>query len=308
MEISKTQYPVLAETVTYLSNNAVFFRRLFPKLLNPEFDFAYAEQICKAALVALSNDWNQYYKAVHSLIDFSMGFLKLQMGLKKTGKYLYSTFEEVEKNVYSKSGEGPDYLWPLYFSEIFWKVHYGFVMFFRKDFVNQNLKTGTVLEVPIGSGYFLCEFLKNNPNWKGIGIDLSKKCIDFSQMILDAHNVSKHTYELKKENLWTYDPNEKFDRIICGEFLEHLEDPLACLKKLHTLLNNEGKLFLTVAVSAAMIDHIYLYHNSQEVRNHIYAAGFKIEKELVQSVFDKDAHDPEKSDIPASYAAILSKK
>ena len=94
---------------------------------------------------------------------------------------------------------------------------------------------------------------------------------------------------------------------MCGEFLEHLEDPLGCLKKLNRLLKDDGKLFLTVAVYAAMIDHIYLYRSAQEVRNHIIEAGFKIEKELVQTVFDKDSSDPEKENIPISYAAILTK-
>jgi len=57
----------------------------------------------------------------------------------------------------------------------------------------------------------------------------------------------------------------------------------------------------------AHIDHIYLYKNAEEVRNHIRKAGFFIEKELVQASFEKDEADPEKSKIPVSYAAILSK-
>lgn len=310
MKFSETEevYPTFYKTATYLADNAFFFRRTLPKLFESDYDFEYAERICKTGFIALSSGWDKYYKTVHELIDFSMEFLRLQIGLEKTGKYQYSTFKEIRENIYSKSGEGPNYLWPLYFSEIFWKVHYRFVDFFIREFANQNTDKKNILEVPLGSGYFLCEFLRNNPNWKGTGIDLSQKCIDFSKMILDTNNISKQSYNLTKEDLWTYHPEKKFDRIMCGEFLEHLEDPLACLKKLHGLLKDDGKLFLTVAVYAAMIDHIYLYRNSQEVREHIFEAGFKIDNELVQAVFDRDDNNPEKSNIPASYTAILSKK
>ena len=102
-------------------------------------------------------------------------------------------------------------------------------------------------------------------------------------------------------------PRKKFDKIMCGEFLEHVEDPVGILTKLNQLLKDDGKIFLTAAVWAAHIDHIYLYNNAEEVRNHIRKAGFLIEKELVQASFEKDEADPEKSKIPVSYAAILSK-
>jgi len=126
--------------------------------------------------------------------------------------------------------------------------------------------------------------------------------ISISNMDEANPSVSLEIKDLKK------DPDtEKFDKIMCGEFLEHVEDPVGILTKLNQLLKDDGKLFLTAAVWAAHIDHIYLYNNAEEVRNHIRKAGFLIEKELVQASFEKDEADPEKSKIPVSYAAILSK-
>ena len=166
--------------------------------------------------------------------------------------------------------------------------------------------TGKVLEVPSGTGLFLCEFLRNNPNWLGVGIDLADSAIKFSQKLFQINNIPNNSYKIMKMDFHQLEPNEKYDRILCGEFLEHLEDPLAALKKLKSLLTDNGKLFVTAAVWAAHIDHIFLYKSSEEVRNHIKKAGLKIEKELVQAVFEKDEADPEKEKIPVSYAAILS--
>lgn len=303
------KFPVFYKTSEYLQNKANFFRYSLPKIFDSDYNYELAERICNTAFVVSKNDWNEYFKKVNALISLSLNFLKLQIQLEKTGKYLYSNFKEVEENVY-KSGEyseGPDYLWGLYFSEIFWKIHQNFVKFFLQDFVDKNKDRGIILEVPSGSGFFLTEFLRANPKWLGIGLDIADTSIDISRAILNANGISQESYKIIKSNFFEYKINEKFDRIICGEFLEHLEDPLKVLQKLNECLKNDGRVFLTVAVWAAGIDHIYLYKSPSEVREHIQKAGFQIEHELVQPVFDKDVNKVEDGRIAASYATILTK-
>ena len=166
--------------------------------------------------------------------------------------------------------------------------------------------TGKILEVPSGTGFFLCEFLKRNPTWTGCGIDLADSSIEFSKALFEVNNIPKNSYKILQMNFHEIDSDIKYDRILCGEFLEHLEDPLHALKKLKSLLTRDGKLFVTAAVWAAHIDHIFLYKSAEEVRKHIKEAGLNIENELVQAVFEKDESNPETEKIPVSYAAILS--
>ena len=304
-------FPVFYKTANYLKNRVNFFKYSLPKLFDANYNYELAERLCKIGLEISSNDWGKYFKNVDGLIYLSLDFLKLQVNLEKTRKYLYSSFKEVEENIYSKTNqheEGPNYLWGLYFSEVFWKIHHNFFNFFLKNFVDQRQNHGTILEIPSGTGFFLSEFLRENPEWRGTGIDLADTAIAISEMVLNANNIPKKSYNIIKKNFLDFDAIEKFDRIICGEFLEHVEDPLKILMKLNSLLKENGKIFLTVAVWAAGIDHIYLYTNPQEVRDHTHQAGFHIEKELVQSVFEKDEGNPEKGNIPVSYAAILLKK
>tara|TARA_Y100000782_G_C10102957_1_gene231226 strand:- start:61 stop:891 length:831 start_codon:yes stop_codon:yes gene_type:complete len=272
------------------------------------FNFELSERICENGLKMSNNDYNIYCSNLNNLIDMSKEFLKLQKNLEETGKYLYSKFDEVEKNEYNVNNEvdGPDYLWGLYFSEIFWKIHHNFTNFSLNNFMSDLPSTGNILEVPSGTGFFLCEFLRKNPNWFAVGVDLADSAIEFSHKLFQVNKISKNSYKIIKMNFHQLEPNKKYERILCGEFLEHLEDPFSALKKLKSLLTNNGKLFVTAAVWAAHIDHIFLYKSSEEVRNHIKKAGLKIEKELVQAVFEKDEADPEKEKIPVSYAAILS--
>ena len=212
---------------------------------------------------------------------------------------------ELKYNINNEE-DGPDYLWGLYFSEVFWKIHHNFTNFSLNNFMSNLPSTGNILEVPSGTGFFLCEFLRKNPNWFAVGVDLSDSAIQFTHKLFQVNKIQKNSYKIIKMDFLQLETNKKYERILCGEFLEHLEDPLSALKKLKSLLTKNGKLFVTVAVWAAHIDHIFLYKSSEEVRNHIRKAGLKIEKELVQAAFAKDEADPEKEKIPVNYAAILS--
>ena len=300
---------LLEKTVSYLKTKSVMFRNTIPKQMKSNFNFKLSEEICAIGLQLSNNNWETYCSNLDNLIDMSKEFLKLQKNLEQNGKYLFSTFEEVEKNEYNLDNDelnGPDYLWGLYFSEIFWKIHHNFTNFCLNNFMSDVPPSGKILEVPSGTGFFLCEFLKRNPTWVGVGVDLADSSIEFSKALFEVNNIPKNSYQILKMNFHEIDPDMKYDRILCGEFLEHLEDPLQALKKLKSLLTKDGKLFVTAAVWAAHIDHIFLYKSAEEVRKHIKEAGLNIENELVQAVFEKDESNPEKEKTPVSYAAILS--
>lgn len=302
------KYPIFFKTIYHLFNEKNFYRKTIPNMLNSNFDYELAERICKNGLIISNNDWELYKKRINVLTDLSLEFLTLQSELEKTGKYKYSSFDEVEKFEYGKSQfNGPDYLWGLYFSEVFWKVHHNFVIFFINNFAKNLSVQGNFLEVPLGTGFFLCEFLRLNPKWNGFGIDIADTSIKFSKTILQVNKIPNNSFKIDKMDFLNYKETKTFDRICCGEFLEHLENPQEALTKLYNLLSKNGKLFLTVAVWAAQKDHIFLYKNAEEVRNQIKLAGFNIEKELVQSVFVEDEKNPEKEKIPVSYTAILTK-
>ena len=301
-------YPLLATTAHYLEEKCYFFKGVLKQIreLNPNYKFG--EEICRHAWALCQGNQNAYYEKVDTLIEFSLEFLRLQIELEKTGYYRYSSFKEVEEGVYRDSKRkltGPWYTWALYFTQFFWVTHNRVFDFFLENFVGPAESQGDVLEVPTGTGLFLTYFLLNKLIWRGIGVDLSDSAIEFTKDVLRVYRIPASRVAIIKDDVYKYQPERQFDRIMSGEFLEHLEDPLGVLKKLYQILKDDGKIFITVAVWAAMIDHIYLYKSAEEVRKHIRQAGFKIEKELVQTVF-KNGH-PEQEKIPINYCAILTK-
>lgn len=304
----KEKYPCFTAAADYLEENCYFFKSTLRKIKELGLDYEFADKLCKDCYDYVCGNKEEFNKKVRTLIDFSVEFLRLQLHLHKTGRYLYSSYEELDKHVYSDPNrklKGPWYMWALYFSQIFWVTHWNVFKFFMSDFAKNNSARGDILEVPVGTGIFLSYFLKNNPGWNGAGVDLGETAIEFAKNVFSWDRIEKNRINLIKEDIYKFETDKKFDKILCGEFLEHVEDPLGVLKKLHSLLNENGRVFLTVAVYAEMVDHIYLYHSADDVREHVRLAGFVPEKELVQAVFEKNS--PEETNVPINYCAILKK-
>lgn len=305
----KDNYPFFYKASVKLEDSCFFFKNMLTELKNMNLNYEYCEDICEKAFELSDKDYDKYYENLRGLVLFSLEFLKLQVKLVKTGRYLYSTFEEVDKFVYndpSRELAGPWYMMALFFSQIFWVTHCRVNMLFLDEVCKNNKATGEILEVPSGTGIFISNFLIRNTKWKGSALDLSESSIEFAKRVINTFKIPSNRIRLFKDDFLKYKSNSKYDIILCGEFLEHLEDPLSALKKLHSLVKEDGKVFVTVAVYASMIDHIYLYKNAQEVRDQIYEAGFEIKKELVQNVFARAK--PEDSNTPINYSAILIKK
>lgn len=303
----KDRYPYYAATAAMLEDSCYFFKNTLRTIRNIPPNYEFGERLCRDAFLLSGEDWKVYGERVRTLVDFSIEFLQLQLQLEKTGKYPFASFAEVEKHVYQdpqRALKGPWYMWALYFSMAFWETHAKVFDFFLTSFVPTGMKEGRVLEVPCGTGLFISYFLQGNPDWIGTGVDIGETSISFTKMTLGQHGLGTDRCTILNQDLFTYQPAQLFDRIMCGEFLEHVEDPLRVLKLLKSFLAPGGKIFLTAAVWASMIDHIYLYKSAEEVRVHIREAGLTIEKELVQNVFANKNPDQEKT--PINYCSILT--
>jgi len=187
----KEKCPCFYNASKKLENSCFFFKPVLKDLKNLNLDYEYCEDICKKAFILSHNNWDTYYKNLHSLVLFSLEFLQLQVKLVKTGKYLYSSFEEIEKYVYNNSNRkltGPWYIMALFFSQIFWVTHYRVNKFFLEEICSTTKKNGKILEVPLGTGIFISNFLKRNNTWNGTGIDISENAINFTKKTLNTLN------------------------------------------------------------------------------------------------------------------------
>lgn len=269
------------------------------RLEEPGYDPVFAQRICRLSFEKSGGDLERYGKALTDFIALSEEFVRLQIELDATGHYKYSNYDEVRAAVYDNADVMESrYLNGLLLSQAFWINHYKMLMYFVEHFCRPASATGTLLEVPSGTGIFISEFARLNPGWTATALDLSESSVAFTREVsrlngADVNAIKSDVFELPEDR--------RFDRIICGELLEHLEQPELLLEKLARLLDPKGTIFLTTAIWAANIDHIYLYVSAREARDMI-AKYFTIDSEQVLNV--KDGAGPDDEKTPINYACI----
>lgn len=276
-------------------------RKIAAMTADPGYDRRLAARVCGMLSAKCMGDLEEFDRAVHDLIAFSEEFVRLQMELDATGHYRYASFEEARTAVYDNEAVmNRRYLNGLFLSIAFWANHTELFHYFSEEFCTGCAPSGRVLEVPIGTGIYLSEFMTHNAGWNATGFDISDHAVSYAGEVMRLAGFGTAT--ISKADIFTVSSDRKYDRIICGELLEHLEQPEELLRKLAAFLAPGGKMFLTTAIWAASLDHIFLYRSTQEARDMI-GAYFTIESERALAVLD--GKGPEEEKTPVNYACIV---
>ncbi len=222
----------------------------------------------------------------------------------RTGEYSSKSFEEVNRRVYSDPEVMEYYLHALLLRQFLLPQNYNILLFFNKTLHQNNERIHSYLEVGGGHGLFVSEAKSIiGKKAKFDLVDISQSAINIAKKMITDENIS-----FILSDVTAYKPTLKYDFITMGEVLEHVENPVNLLQHLHSILNNDGKLFLTTITNAPAIDHIFLFRNADEIREVISSAGFAIEDELCIYSEDMPVERAEKYQISMMYAGVLIKK
>jgi SAM-dependent methyltransferase len=238
-----------------------------------EFDDLLAKMFTDEASIA---------QALKGYSEFLLDIMRLMKRFEKEQAYVAKSYSDVAKEVYHNE----EFMMALYLpgillSRYLWANLYRQTIFFKNNFVRDfcNSKESFFYEVGIGTGFHSRYLLDANPNGRGIGFDISDFSIRYTGKQVEAYNC-QNRYQIRKRNVVTEPVLEPASFLMSVEVLEHLEDPLAFLKALRSMLKPGGKAFITAAITAPEIDHIYLYRTAEEVLAQIKEAGFKLEQYL----------------------------
>ena len=231
-------------------------------------------------------------------------FNEEMLDFMRTGKYRNTSFDAVNKAMYNNPDVMVSHMHGLLLSQFLWKHHYDVYQYFKNG-IQKYLPVQSYLEIGAGHGlYFEAAMGKIGDDCTFEALDISETSLELTKSLIKSDQV---IYHLK--NVFDYtDEDEKKDFITMGEVLEHVEDPLALLTKIKSLIKPEGTIFITTPTNAPSIDHIYLFNNVQEIRDLINEAGLEIVDERYFVSEDIDLEKAEKRKIATMYASFLKIK
>jgi SAM-dependent methyltransferase len=220
--------------------------------------------------------------AVEGYSRFSLEAVRLQLRFEKELAYPQKSYADVTKSVYAnESYMRSCYLPGLLLSHDLWPHHFRQRRYFERAFVDDLHRSGTerFYDIGVGTGLYSRLALVGAPRAHGTGFDISPTSRAFAEKHVRAFGAGDR-YRIELGDVIEC-PAPAVDRLVCVEVLEHLENPLLLLAALRAMLRRGGRAFVTAAINAPNIDHIYLYRNSEEVRAQLVEAGFAVEQYFV---------------------------
>jgi 2-polyprenyl-3-methyl-5-hydroxy-6-metoxy-1,4-benzoquinol methylase len=214
-----------------------------------------------------------YFKSLHLTTQrIADDYLKMIRDMRseglffhKHGKYRCENQQIANEYVYSRPEVMSYYMTALLVSQIMWKHHFNMLMCFQR---NLNLlvldRTNiSILDVGPGHGFFSFLVKKEFPSYEKIDIvDISETSLEMTKAILGYDFDKIHYF---RKDIFEYNDSDKYDLIVLGEVLEHLDYPKDILIKLSQLLTPSGLLWITTPTNSPALDHVYLFNNKEEV-------------------------------------------
>jgi SAM-dependent methyltransferase len=224
-----------------------------------------------------------------------------RMDFLRSGRYASSSFAEVEQRVYANPEIMEYYMYGLVFSQFLWKEQYARLEFFCNGLPLYREQIGSYIEFGGGHAMYISSAADIlGPDTRLELIDISATSIEVARAMSPNDRIQYHLC-----NVFDFPVERKYDFVVAGEILEHLEEPRKLLARIRDMLTPNGHAFISTPVNAPTVDHIYLFNHAREIREMLHSEGFVIESEATRYAEDVPEVKAEKLKIPQMFAAFV---
>jgi 2-polyprenyl-3-methyl-5-hydroxy-6-metoxy-1,4-benzoquinol methylase len=255
----------------------------------------------------------------HLLADHSLEFiaesyetilddtLAAQMFFMREGRYQHATFAEVAGSVYFNDDYMRRYMVGLAVTNYLWPNHVQIHRFFAQTFPRE--RRGQYLEVGPGHGLFLLHAMRSGKLDAFTGVDISASSLKLTDTVVrQLLPAARDRLRLIEADFLAGDGIDgRYDVLVMGEVLEHVEQPRPFLARLRALANDGAHLFVTTCINAPAIDHITLFSTEADVERLIAEAGLKIVRGLAVPYFGKTLQQSVRERLPINVAYVLGR-
>lgn len=228
--------------------------------------------------------------------NFAKGFVKIcaeyvreQAYLVQHGQYRQTSNDELIEELYHNDAEMSVYVDAIFASQFLWQNHYRFLRFYQDEFIPRAgaaAREGPHKGLEIGPGhglYFSMHLLEQGPGGFADALDVSPASIALTTAIVKAYGIHQAQYKITEGDARKQLPFETaaYSYSVCGELLEHIENPGDLMAELRRCTRKGGVGWMTTVIAASARDHIYLFKNNDEILDMLKKAGWTVEKQLV---------------------------
>lgn len=233
------------------------------RAINPARFDSYADRMLDWAIRALGPE--AIAITTDAFVRFSTSVNLSQARYEATGHYEHKSYSECFESVYNQKEAMDDYLWGVYLTNFLWSHHMDITMFFEDRFLAKQKTDAQLIEVAPGHGGWGLWAMERLPQARLRAFDISPSSIDIASSLARASgHQDRVSYELRNAlDLGSAEP-EVADACICNFLIEHLETPEKLLEAIAHLLKPGGKAFLSGALTAAQVDHIFEFRRESE--------------------------------------------
>jgi 2-polyprenyl-3-methyl-5-hydroxy-6-metoxy-1,4-benzoquinol methylase len=249
------------------------------------------------------HDDRRISECAEAFVVTSLDFLRLQARFMKTGRYSHADASE-SLGLYSDAERMTEYLDGLALTYAMWPNHTRMLRFFVTEFVPLVPRAARILEIGPGHGLLASVLLRQREDVQYVGVDISPRSISYSAAAFAAAGIAEGRYDLVVANATDRNApllsHGSFEAAVCCEVLEHVDDPGSLLSGLNAQMQPGAAAFVSTVANMEAEDHVYLFHDVQEIRSLIVERGFTVHMDQPLELAGSQGMTP----TPLNYSAI----